>query len=151
MHLSSKGISQFVAGDGPPEDGRHLESCALCRAEVRKLQDALSSYKGFARDWGRDQAPAAPSLSRLLRNTRPPARLARWVGMAAAAAVVILVLVFPRVDKPREPAADDPAQDALLLQRVNAQISRTAPIAMEPLLIWMEDKNATTDKIGEER
>jgi hypothetical protein len=151
MHLTSESISQFIAGDGLPADRAHIELCAHCSAEVRKLQNALSSYSDFARDWGRREAPVEPSLSQLLGETRRPARLARWTGLAAVAAVVILVIVFPRVDKPpkAEPAAEDSARDADLLRQVNAQISRTAPVAMEPLLIWLEDKGPTSNTIGE--
>lgn len=143
MHLSSEGISQFIAGDGLPADHEHLQSCDECHAEVRKLQSALSSYGGFARDWGRGEAPAAPHLSQLLRETHRPARVMRWGGLAVAAAAAILVLVFRQVP-PALPA--DSAEDALLLQQVNAQISRTAPLAMDPLLLWMEDNDSTGEK-----
>jgi hypothetical protein len=151
MHLSSERISQWIAGDETPGDREHIEACAECRGEVRKLRHAVSNYSGFARDWGRGQAPVAPSLSQLLRGTRRPARIARWTGLAAAAAVAILFLVFPEVEKAGKPRPLLQDQDALLLQQVNDRISRTAPLAMEPLLIWMEDKNPTKNKIGEER
>jgi hypothetical protein len=61
--------------------------------------------------------------------------------------------VLPRVDKPpKTPTpAHDSAQDALLLQQVNDRIARTAPLAMEPLLIWMDDENPMKDGIGEEQ
>lgn len=153
MHLSSDGISQWVAGGGTSGDREHMQTCAECRAEVRKLQNALSGYSGFARDWGRGQAPAAPSLSQLLSGSRRPARFVRWAGLAAATAVAIFVLALPRAGKTptTQPPTDDPAQDALLLEQVNARISRTAPLAMEPLLIWMEDKTPTKDRIGDEK
>lgn len=153
MHLSSEGIFRSIAGDGTPADREHMQICAECREEVRKLENALSSYGGFARDWGGGQVPVAPSLSHLLRETRRPAHIARWTGLAAAVAVGILVLVTPRVDKDRkaEPLGADPVQDVLLLEQVNAQLSRTAPMAMEPLLILLEDKDPTKEKIGEER
>jgi anti-sigma factor RsiW len=153
MHLSSEKISQWIAGDGTPGDREHIQACAECRAEVGKLQNALSSYSGFARDWGRIQAPAAPSLSHLLRGTRRPAHVAGWVGLAAAAAAAILVLFLPRAEESRQIPSliEDTAQDALLLQQVNARISRTAPVAMDPLLRWMEEEKPTKEGIGGEQ
>jgi hypothetical protein len=65
----------------------------------------------------------------------------------------LIDLIARILDKPRkaEPAAEDSARDAVLLQQINAQISRTAPMAMEPLLIWLEDNSPTSNTIGEER
>jgi hypothetical protein len=73
--------------------------------------------------------------------------------MAAAAGIAVLALVLPRPEEsqPVPPPVDESAQDALLLQQINARISRTAPLAMEPLLIWMEERDSTKDRIGEEQ
>jgi hypothetical protein len=106
------------------------------------LQSALSSYGGFARDWGQELAPATPHLSQLLREARRPARLARGTGLAAAAAAGVLVLLFRQAPS----APTDSAEDEILLEQVNAQISRTAPVALDPLLIWMERNDSTGEK-----
>lgn len=153
MHRSSEKINQWIAGDGAPADLDHMQTCAECRAEAGKLQDALSAYSGFARDWSRSQVPAAPPLTQLLRGMRRPAQVARWAGVAAAAAIAVVVLALPRLEKSQnaQPPIDESAQDALLLQQVNARISRTAPLAMDPLLIWMEEKESTKERIGEEQ
>ena len=118
-----------------------------------KLEDALSSYKSFAKEWSRSQAPAAPSLAQLLGARGRPTRVARWTGMAAAVAFAVLILALPRPDKSQSapPPVDESVQDALLLQQVNARISRMAPLAMEPLLIWMEEKDSAKQRIGEEQ
>jgi len=122
-------------------------------SDDKKLHDVMSSYKSFAKEWSRSQAPAAPSLEHLLGAKHRPARVARWTGMAAAAAIAVLILALPRPEKsqPAPPPVDESVQDALLLQQVNARISRTAPLAMEPLLIWMEEKDSTKERIGEEQ
>lgn len=151
MHLSSERLSQWVVGDGSPEDREHMQTCADCRAEARELENTLSGYGGFARDWGHGHTTGAPSLSQLLRGTHRPARLVHWAGLVAATAVAILVYVSPRFDEDQKPqlGGDVSAQDALLLQQVNTQLSRTTPMAMEPLLILLEDKDSTKEQIGE--
>jgi hypothetical protein len=153
MHLSSENISLLMAGYGTPADHDHLQSCVKCRCEVEKLQDVICSYSGFAREWGRSQVPPPPTLTLLLGGRRRPRRLPRWVGVAAAAVIAVTVLVLPPLEKSRDaqPPVDELVQDALLLQQVNARISRTAPLAMEPLLIWMEKTDSTTNRNGEEK
>ena len=98
------------------------------------FKDAATSFRSSIRHQG-DRAEI-PELQTILRKAETPffARSLRW----AVAAVVVLILgaipVSYERTREQQRAAEQAGEDALLLEKVNAGISRTVPRSMEPLL-----------------
>ncbi len=132
-HLSSEQVAEFVLGQPEPAIVQHVEGCSVCRAELAAFREALGEFRGTVRAWSEHQANAAIAI--------PPGPVEEgyWTGMRqltcalAIAAVCILVsLVFPWLSARKAPAFA--ASDAILLNQVDAQVSRTVPSSMEPLM-----------------
>lgn len=128
-HLSSEQISECILGYPRPTVAWHVQECAACRAELARFREALGEFGGAVRAWSDDQAhvalaasaPAAP------RSWNPAHQLA-WA-LVLAAIFVIASFILPRH------RGDNPAtSDAVLLNQVDAQVSRTVPSSMEPLM-----------------
>src|SRR5262249_20923775 len=68
----------------------------------------------------------------------------RWALVAAA---VIILIVVPLYENVRERHRDaDTAEDVVLLEQVNAHLSRTVASPMEPFMQLLSDTSA--DKLG---
>jgi hypothetical protein len=99
-----------------------------------QFKQAIAAFRSSMRDQG-DRAES-PGLQAILQgehaNRRP--RPVRWV----VAAVVMLILGAIPVSHERarqqQRATEQAREDALLLERVNAGISRAVPRSLEPLL-----------------
>ena len=127
-HLSSQRISQWMMGDRAPEEERHVLACAECAAEVARLEAALAGFRSSVRHWSDlEGALAARHASRRLR-WRP----ARW---ALAGLTLLLVATVPIYRSTRSSRTVGMApSDALLLEQVDTEVSRSVPRPMEPLL-----------------
>jgi hypothetical protein len=134
-HLSSEDISRWTAGERADECARHLGECLLCRAEVARLESVLDAFGGAVREWGAAQPcgelPRAWQADRAARNWRM--RRLRW-SLAAACLVVLAAIPVWKNARDRRIAAEAARADAMLLEQVNRQVSRTAPAALEPLM-----------------
>ena len=89
-HLDLLGLAAVRAGDADPGQAAHALACTECRAEIDKLRvlaTALAPVK---------VAVPASLRDRVLRRRRP------WLGMAAAAGLLIAVLatlLIPRHER----------------------------------------------------
>ena len=89
---------------------------------MQQFQNALAGFRISL-----EQSPVpAVSYSRA-RQTLP-----RWVLATAALALMVVAPVYWNARQQR--AAEQSKTDELLLERVNAGLSRTVPPAMEPLM-----------------
>jgi hypothetical protein len=138
--LSPEQISSVVAGSGTDEEF-HVSQCAFCAAEVERARNILLLFRSSVRSWSEAQSDAVafdiPS-SRASRQS-PLA----WVLAAAAVAAMVAVPVY-RNSREREIQAQA-ERDAQLIDDVNAQLSRRAPVAMQPLMRLMSVKNTAGD------
>jgi len=129
-HLSADEFSRWMMGDHSPKSLRHVEECAECRSELAKLDSTLLAFRGSAQAWAQ-----VASGSRVNYRAQTPAhkRPLRW--MLAAAALLVLLGSVPlyRATRARQIAATA-ASDTLLLEQVDAEISRAVPEPMEPLV-----------------
>ena len=139
-HLSSEEISEFMIGNATPEQTQHAANCAECAAELSQLQETLSAFRGSVQHWAKQSGgsviPDGASLVEEERfyNVHP----LRW----ALAAAALMFLVIPVYNDISNRARQKQAEDALLLERVNAHLSRGVPAPMEPLLELLSDGSA---------
>ena len=140
-HLTPEQISNWVIGERSPETQQHAGQCLECRAELDRLQDALTSFRGSVLQWAGAQTPAFKTTRRFRAHSL------RWV---LATAAVVLLAVIPiyknRTDRQREAEA---LTDTQLMEQVNSHLSRGVPAAMEPFMELMSISN--DQKNGETR
>ena len=117
-----------------------MRECGLCAAEVARLVSALKRYGGAVREWSAAQ-PGAQSAGAWRAD--PAARQwgmrrLRW-SMAAAALVVLAAIPVWKDAYDRRVAEEADRADAILMDQVDAQVSRTVPRTLEPLVnpvVW---------------
>ena len=141
-HLSSQDVCAWLAGSQTPELSQHVQGCAACQAELARLGQALTQFRGTVRHWSDEQ------YARDVKLTPVNAfRHFRWAWAVMAAGVVISVSVLWREN---QPAAGAPAADAALLAQVDRQVSRAVPSPMEPLMnlvLWDGNAQAETGTV----
>jgi hypothetical protein len=142
-HLSSEQVSRFIAGDGTAEETKHASGCAACATEIERLREVFSVFHDSAQEWM--QQSGGSHLPSPTRAGDEPRRFSlyplRWA-FALALAVLVAIPIYKTVTEPR---ADD-ANDAQLLEEINAHLSRTVPAPMEPLMELLSE--STADEAG---
>jgi hypothetical protein len=137
-HLSSEQISSWMIGERSPEAQKHAGMCPECRAELDRLQDALSSFRSSVLQWVDVQTPAL-NTARGLRS-----HSLHWVLATATVVLLAVILIYKNIsDRQREAEA---VQDALLLEEVNVHLSRGVPAALEPFMELMSVKTGSIDQ-----
>jgi len=129
-HLSSDQICRWLAGERGYEEQRHLRACPECRTDVEQFQNALA---GFRNSLEQSPVPAA-SYSRTRQS------LPRWILATAALAIMLAAPVYWNAHhqgEAKQSMTEQTETDDLLLERVNAGLSRTVPSSMEPLMQLM--------------
>lgn len=129
-HLSSEQLSEYVLGQASPLVMRHVDDCPACRASVSEFRQALGEFRGAVRAWSDDQANAARALPDGLDELRirTPSRQLAWA-LVLAAVCIIASFVIPHFR-----GEDAASNDAVLLNQVDSEVSRTVPSSMEPLM-----------------
>ena len=146
-HLSSKQISRLLAGDGTSAEEQHAGSCAECERELSRLHETLLAFGYSVQHWAEAHGSTCVPDSEFLRVRSSSWRMGpfRW---ALAAAVVIILIVVPLYknagDRYRE---EDSSEDAVLLEQVNAHLSRTVASPIEPFMQLLSETSA--DKVGD--
>ena len=125
-HLNEDQFSACLAGETSPAADRHLRDCAACRAELESFEATLADFRGAVRAWSEDRAGALRTSAAVTANPRHGRQLIWAVALAALFAIASLVL--PRFERERSAGID-----AALLNRVDAQVSRSVPSSLEPL------------------
>jgi hypothetical protein len=143
VHLSSEQISRWMAGDRTPDADQHLRECARRAAETARLKTLLAEFRSSVIAWSALQKGAeAPERWTPLEHRRGFARgVLRWKLAAAALAIAIVVPICKNSsDRRRETEAFE--ADVQLWEEVNAQVSRSVPAPLEPLMklvVWEPD------------
>jgi hypothetical protein len=133
-HLDSQEVDQWLVGERNPAAEDHLRDCAECRSEVARLESALTGFCNSTQQWSARQPlsrPRAGWAARSVTGRRWPTPM-RWVAVAALA-VLLAALPLYRNYSRRQATAEAKA-NALLLEQVSADISRPAPVPLEPLI-----------------
>jgi len=123
-HLSGPEISAWVAGERTPQSDGHMAACTECQARAVRLERAVDWFRGSIHAWSSLPAPSA-------RRRSLPAP-ARWTLVAATLVILAGVPIYRNVERQR--AAEQARADSLLLEQVNASLSRPVPAPLEPLL-----------------
>ena len=127
-HLSSQDICAWLTESHTPELQRHVLGCAVCQAELARLGQALSQFRGTVRHWSEQQHNGAVKLA----ASAGALRHLGWACAVMAACLLISLSVLWRGNQPS--AGGVPAADAALLAQVDRQVSRAVPSPMEPLM-----------------
>lgn len=143
-HLSHEALSKWMAGDSSPLDERHMRECPECIEELNTLQEALGQFRGSVIHWAdRECSRKVPDAARLARISRRIfIRRFRWLSAAAAISVVALIPVYKKsVEHRRQTEIAQESIDAELLERINAHLSQTAPMSLQPLTTLVSAPN----------
>jgi predicted anti-sigma-YlaC factor YlaD len=129
-HLSSEEMYQWLSGEHGADVEEHFRECPACRTELLQFRSALA---GFRTSLENSPVPA-------VRRKQSSQRLSRWVLASAALSLLVAAPVWWSARQQR--AAEQAKADELLLERVQAGLSRSVPASMEPLmqLISREDQ-----------
>ena len=133
-HLSEREISLWMVGERTPQQEQHVRECSECSAELARLEASLALFRGSVRHWS-DRQVRVPRLLAPTRGSRGyPARPlpVRWALVTAALLVLAAVPIY-RNAQVRQRQAEIARADALLLEQVDAEVSRAVPRPMEPL------------------
>jgi hypothetical protein len=138
-HLSSEQISSVVAGIRIPEQA-HVQECSACGQEVERVQNVLTLFRGSVREWtdklDHSEIPVQEAIVSHARASLTPHRAPMaWVLAAAALAAAVAIPIY-QDSRDRELKAQA-ERDAQLMDDVNAQLSRSGPMAMDPLMQLM--------------
>jgi anti-sigma factor RsiW len=134
-HLSSDQLSEYIVGQPSLLVARHIQDCPACRAELVQFREALGEFRGAVRAWSEVEADQALAISQSIPEPRSWAvshQLA-WAVLIAAVCVIASFVV------PRHGAETAAGSDAVLLNQVDVQVSRTAPSSMEPLMKLVQE------------
>ena len=150
-HLSQDQLSMWILGRSTPEERRHGAECPLCRAELARFEEPVTTFKNVMHEWSDRESLHLEDVSIFLR--RPPAYVTgelRWAVVALAVALFTAIPIYRQVEALRSAANAGPSiavetsDDVLLMDAVNAHLSRTIPAPMEPILTLIRDSESTT-------
>ena len=152
QHLSSREVSQWIIGERTPQQEQHVRQCSECGAELARMEAALGLFRGSMRHWSSRQSRAEPpAMGSILPVRRGSwAQPLRWALVAAALLVLAAVPVYRNVQE-RQRQAEIARADALLLEQVDAEVSRAVPRPMEPLAKLVSWDFSATDGRDENR
>jgi anti-sigma factor RsiW len=128
MHLTAEQQSECILDQPSPEARRHLEDCAACRAELGNFRAALCEFRGAVRHWSENQAHA------VLDVQARPSESRSWMASHQLALALLLAAVCVLASFVWHGGENAPASDTVLLNQVDAQVSRSVPSSMEPLM-----------------
>ena len=152
QHLSSPEVSQWMIGERTPQQEQHVRQCPECGAELARMEAALGLFRGSVRHWSDRQVRVPRPLTPTRGSRGYPARPlpVRW---ALAAATLLLLAAVPiyRNVQVRQRQAEIARADALLLEQVDAEVSRAVPRPMEPLAKLVSWDFSSTDEPVENR
>ena len=134
-HLSSEQISRWLAGNCTPDADQHLRECPQCAAETARLKRLLAEFRSsvIARSALEKGAEAPERWAPPEHRRRFTSGAPRWKLAAAALAIAILVPICKNSGERRRDAEAFQA-DVQLWEAVNAQVSRSVPMPLEPLM-----------------
>jgi hypothetical protein len=146
-HLTQDQISRWIIGQSTPEEEQHGRECSECSAELGRFQDRVSSFRVAMHEWsGREVVPRLEEFPKARSQQRAVQPSLRWALVTVMVAALIGIPVYQHMNKPApvtESVANFPAEtainaeinaDVLLMEEVNAHLSRPMPMPMERVM-----------------
>jgi anti-sigma factor RsiW len=134
-HLSPDQLTAYLLDQPDSEAARHVRDCAACRAEIEQQRETLAEFRTAVRAWSADQAADyRTNAARAVPASRPEPRpwpISRQLAWALAIAAICVIASWIL---PRYTGRSAAANDAALLDRVDAEVSETVPAPMAPLM-----------------
>ena len=141
LHLDSDQISAWLIGERTPERTAHVNECAACRAEIARLESAVTSFRESVERWSERQP-----VHRAVWSAPSRGFAWRW---AAVAAMFLLLVGIPayrmQESKNQEMAERQAREDAALMEAVNNGIARSVPQTLQPLNNMVSWENASQE------
>ena len=138
IHLSSDQISKFLIGEATADEERHIRECIECMEELTRFQTTLSGLRLSVQNWTAETSSSV-SDNGVVRIRRPRLVLRRASWAAAALTALVAIPIYRNAHQ-REKQLKA-AEDTLLLEHVNAHLSRAIPAPMEPMMRLVTDIN----------
>jgi hypothetical protein len=149
QHLSEKEFAVAIVKGFTPEQLQHVADCSECAAELESFKGAMSSFRSSFRTLVDDRATGGVPLS-----TRVPERASRPIGLwGLVAAMLAMVIALPTLhdnvgqNRRTGESAADTSPDALM-KSIQAHLSRTVPGPMEPILIFVRNRDLDSEQRG---
>jgi hypothetical protein len=135
-----------MIGERTSRQEQHVRECPECGAELARMEAALALFRGSVRHWSDGHSRAVPpAIGSILPARRGSwAQPLRWALVAAMLLVLAAVPVYRNVQD-RQRQAEAAMADALLLEQVDAEVSRAVPRPMEPLVKLVSWDFSSTD------
>jgi hypothetical protein len=138
IHLSSEQISKLMIGEATAEEERHARECIECMNELARFRTTLSVLRDSVQNWTAESSRSiAPD--RALQAIYAPGFRIRLRGWAVAAAMIglLAIPIYRNIHQPQR--APQVVEDTLLLEQVNAHLSRSVAAPIEPLMQLISD------------
>jgi hypothetical protein len=141
QHLREEQICEWVAGGRNPDVQEHLETCGHCRADVAGMRGVFGGLQKLVREESEQHIAGWPNV---VPERPAPGRFGfGWPKLPVAALLTLFIAVaawLPWRASRAVPLQEvsSAADDAALLQRIDADVSRTVPGPMEPLSSLMQ-------------
>ena len=146
-HLTSEQMDLLLyagSAETDRESADHVDSCAVCKAELRELRLSLGAFRATTTALAEKAAMRRPRTNLLPAHPRwgwsslrtTPAYFALAASLTVAAVLIPFVRHSPKVVEPTQPAAQaarSVADDDALLRDIDQQLDASVPSAMEPL------------------
>ena len=148
QHLSEKEFAVAIVHGLTPQEREHVLECSQCAAELEGFHGTVNSFRSSFRELIDTQLARGLDLSTLPQSAHR--QIGLWGLAAAMIAMVIAVPAFlDNVEQSRwvgeSPADTDP--DALM-KSIQAHLSRTVPGPMEPILIFVRNRDLDSEERG---
>jgi anti-sigma factor RsiW len=149
QHLSEKEFAVAIVKGLTPQQHQHVGECSRCAAEMESFSRTVSSFRSSFREL--IDAELARGLHPSVLTPQPARRpIGLWGLAAAMIAMVVAVPAFFDNVVPSRVAGESPADtnpDALM-KSIQAHLSRTVPGPMEPMLIFVRNRELDTEQRG---
>jgi hypothetical protein len=132
-HLNDTNLTAWLLGGDDLKVWEHLEACPPCRKEAVELRERLQAFSEAIQTAGETREikwvqPAEGSTERKVSA----GVILTWAARAALAACVLAMALLIHAPRPAAPAAAGDAADNALLEKIQADLDRQAPQALEP-------------------
>ena len=110
------------------------------------MEASLSLFRGSVRQWSDGQSSSHDRRAWKVERTRTGfAGQPRLWALVTAMVLMLAVIPIYRDAQDKQRKAELAKADAILLEQVDAQVSRAVPAPMEPLAPWSSEENGTEE------